>query len=401
MMIKAILLDLDNTLLHNPDKPFAQAFLAGVASHFQRLHGYEDAAKSHRESLKGLADAHNGTESNAARMAASFQRLTSLSPDEARTAWDSFYSEIYPTLMPSCIQPVSGAADLIQTLREAGFALVIASNPIYPEAAILARMAQAGLPTETGTYALVTGAELMHFPKTNPAYYAEILGRIGVEPDEALMVGDSETNDILPAHTIGMHTFHITPDYSEPVQGGFNGTLEDFSMLIHNPEWMRRFPTLPLRAEMIAPQYYGNIGALFGMLENVQADYWHKRPDPNEWSILQILCHLVESEERDQRPRLERILREDNPFIVAPHPSGPNLPVCDDDGMRVAQKFVHARKQTLDFIATLQPEDWQRPARHSVFGLTTLVEMAHFTAQHDRLHLNQLCQTIGRCVSFS
>lgn len=400
-MIKAILLDLDNTLLANPDKPFAQAFLAGVTDHFQRLHGYEDAAKALRESLKALAIEHNGTQSNAERMAVYFQRVSSLSQEETRKAWNSFYSDIYPALMEPCVQPVRGAFELIQALREAGFALVIATNPIYPESAILARMAQVGLPTETGTYALVTGAELMHYPKTNPAYYAEILGRIGVEPDEALMVGDSETNDIQPAHAVGLHTFHITQEYAEPIQGGFNGTLEDFSALIHDPEWVRRFPALPLRAEMIAPQYYGNIGALFGMLENVQPDYWNKRPDPNEWSILQILCHLLESEETYQRPQLERILHEDNPFIVAARPSGPDLPVCDEDGMRIAHRFVTSRRQTLDFIATLQTEDWQRPARHSVFGLTTLVEMAHFTARHDRLHLNQLCQTIGRCVSFS
>src|SRR5690606_29883554 len=130
--------------------------------------------------------------------------------------------------------PVEGAGSLIESLREAGFALVIATNPIYPESAILARMAQVGLPTETGTYALVTVTELMHYPKTDPAYYAEILGRIGVEPDEALMVGDSPTNDIRPAHTVGLHTFHITQDDAEPRQTGFSGTLDDLSALIRD-----------------------------------------------------------------------------------------------------------------------------------------------------------------------
>jgi hypothetical protein len=116
---------------------------------------------------------------------------------------------------------------------------------------------------------------------------------------------------------------------------------------------------------------------------------------------MQILCHLLESENKTQRPTLERILHEDNSFIVAPQPSGPNLPICDTDGFRVATHFVEARQKTLAFLTTLQPSDWQRGARHSVFGLTSLLEMAYFTAQHDRLHLNQLCQTIGRCVSFS
>jgi hypothetical protein len=63
----------------------------------------------------------------------------------------------------------------------------------------------------------------------------------------------------------------------------------------------------------------------------------------------------------------------------------------------VAREFEEARRETLQLVATFTDVDWQRPARHSIFGLTTLLEMAYFTAQHDRLHLNQLCQTIGRC----
>lgn len=400
-MIKAILLDLDNTLLINPDKDFARAFLEGVTSHFQHHHGVDDGAHIHRASLKRLGDLHDSTQTNAARMMAYFQRESGLSADETRTAWEQFYAEIYPSLLETCIAPVPRAADLIHNLRAAGFTLAIATNPIYPEAAILARMAQAGLPTEAGTYALITGAEVMHHAKSDPAYYAEVIARIGVEPDEALMVGDSLPNDIRPAQALGLHTFRIMAESFDAPEIGLNGTLDEFALLIRDSQWLQRFPTEPLRMGMIEPQYRGNIGALFGLLETVQPDYWDKHPIPNEWSILQILCHLVETENEHQRPELERILREDNPFIVAPHPSGPDLPVCNPDGYEIARQFVQARQQTLDFLAQVHPSAWERPARHSIFGLTTLLEMSYFIARHDRLHLNQLCQTIGRCVSFS
>nr|MCU0514203.1 DinB family protein [Anaerolineae bacterium] len=102
-------------------------------------------------------------------------------------------------------------------------------------------------------------------------------------------------------------------------------------------------------------------------------------------------------ESTQQRPRLERILREDDPFLIAPRPPGPDIPVCAEDGHRIAAEFVQERARTMAFVHTLTAAEWQRPARHSIFGRTTLLEMAHFTAQHDRLHLNQLCQTIGRC----
>jgi len=133
------------------------------------------------------------------------------------------------------------------------------------------------------------------------------------------------------------------------------------------------------------------------MISNIEADLWHKHPEPDEWSIAQILTHLVEAENISERPRLERILAEENPFITSSMPPGPYIPVFADDGYVIAQQFKETRHKTLDLIATLSAEDWRRAANHNIFGLTSLIEMAYFTAQHDRLHLRQLCETIGRC----
>jgi len=135
------------------------------------------------------------------------------------------------------------------------------------------------------------------------------------------------------------------------------------------------------------------------MLRNIPARYWEQHPIPDEWSILQIVCHLLESEQVVQRPRLQRILNEDNPFLRSPQPPpGPHEALaCDQSGLRAARRWAAERQKTIMWLRQLSANDWQRPARHSIFGLTTLLEMAHFTAQHDRLHLNQLCQTLGRC----
>jgi hypothetical protein len=61
------------------------------------------------------------------------------------------------------------------------------------------------------------------------------------------------------------------------------------------------------------------------------------------------------------------------------------------------QRFATEREQTIALLTGLTDAQWGRPARHSVFGPTTLLEMAAFTARHDRLHINQLCQTLGKC----
>lgn len=379
MMIKAILLDMDNTLLINPDMAFARAFLEIFEQHFAAA-GFENATDNFRRAIQAMSREQMGNRSNTQL---TLEMLSGGDIERAKATLDSFYADVYPQLK-NCIAAVDGASELIYQLREMGYDLVIATNPIYPETAIRQRMTWAGLPQDENLYTLITSADNMHFAKPDPAYYAEILGRVGVEPDEVLMVGDSMKNDIIPAQTIGLHSF---------LTG--SGGLKAFIADLHNQ--LKPSPGLELRPEMIEPQLRGNIGALYGFVNTVQDNFWHQRPDPDEWSIIQILCHLVTSEEENERKRLLTILQENNPFITQPEQPGPDIDECADTGFVIVKDFMNTRQKTIDLIQSFTGDDWKRPARHSIFGLTTMLEMAYFTAQHDRLHLKQLCQTIGRC----
>jgi hypothetical protein len=129
---------------------------------------------------------------------------------------------------------------------------------------------------------------------------------------------------------------------------------------------------------MIIPQFEGNIGALYGLLAEVKADQWTQHPDPQEWSILQILSHLQISEVEVQRKRLHTILEKANPFIAAALPPGPNIPTCHTDGFQIANQFRLERMKTIELLNTLASDQWQRPARHSIFGMTTLARNGTF-----------------------
>lgn len=377
-MIKAVLLDLDNTLLQNPDITFAQNFLSLFEAHFLEA-GIKNAGTLFRKAIQQMGQGQSGDVRNQ-------DLVMSFFDDEDKQVshtFEQFYATVYPRLQ-QCISPIDGAADLIRKLRDMGYKVVIATNPIYPEIAIRQRMAWANLPLDDDLYAFITSSDTMHFAKPDPAYYAEILGRIHVEPDEALMVGDKIRNDIIPAQTVGLQTYHVADLNLEMFVQELDLLLEDVQ-------------PLQLQSEMIEPQLRGNIGAIFGFLDTVEDHYWHQHPEPNEWSIIQILCHLVTAENDNERKRLKTILTHDNPFITHPKQSGPNIDTCAGEGYSIAYDFMQTRQETIAFVEQFTAEDWKRPARHSIFGLTTMLEMAYFTAQHDRLHLEQLCQTIGRC----
>jgi FMN phosphatase YigB (HAD superfamily) len=398
-MIKAVLLDLDNTLLHNPDNTSVPAYLALVEQHFSQRLGITNMSQPILKSMRAMTSAHALHRSNLELATESIAMSIGKTAEEVQTAFTDFYHDSYPQLS-SFAHPLGDFVPLlVEHLRDRGCALVIATNPLYPPEAVRQRLLWAGIPDDFAAYALVTHAGNMHFTKPDPAYFAEIIARVGVEPDEALMVGDNPTNDIAPALQAGLQAFHIV-DGGQEASIANKGTLQDFYKLVVDTDWLDTLTSHILKPEMVEPELRGNVGALFGTLADAKPHYWPQHPDPNEWSPIQTVCHLVESENKVQRPRLERIVAEDNPFLVSPPPPpGPqDAAVCEPDGFQAALRFSEERQKTLDWLRTAaQNNPWQRRARHSIFGPTTFLEMAHFTAQHDRLHINQLCQTIGKC----
>lgn len=393
-MIKAILFDLDNTLLVNPTRGFVTEYLRLADVFFRKHWGEERMSDTLRHVMKALIERTSYNRTNFSIMLEAIQKTTSRSSQEIIDAWKVFFEQVYPSLQ-ACVHPVEGAPELIQHLLESEYAIVIATNPVYPAIAIQKRLQWAGLPHQLHNYAFVSHAENTHTVKPDPAYYAELIARVGIEPDEVIVVGDDVANDMRPAEILRMHTYHVTNHASVDFAGG---TLLQFYKQMRLQEWPGSMPPKSLTPSMIRPQYLGNIAALYGMLSDINPAYWHQHPDPEEWSPIEIVCHLYDSERSVQRPRLQKILNEHNPFLAVPKsPPGPGQVHCEAEGMQYAALFMRERQETLDFLSTLHPEDWHRPARHSIFGPTTLLEMAHFTAQHDRLHLNQLCRTLGKC----
>jgi HAD superfamily hydrolase (TIGR01549 family) len=382
-MIKAVLLDLDDTLIRNPNQGFVPRYLHLVDHYFEERWG-QKIAKTLISSVRGMMSSVRDMQHSNLHLALQMLHEETGKPlEEIHAALYEFYTQAYPQLQ-SCTEKITGAAELVEDLQARDYSVVIATNPVYPAEAIRQRLTWAGLSGNFDDYAFVSRADNMHFAKPHPAYYAEILGRIGVEPDEALMVGDNVENDIIPAALIGMHTCHVAP-----------GEFALFTSQISQLETWMPHSTTP---EAIIPQLQGNVGALFGLIENIQPHFWMQHPEPDEWSPIEIICHLLERETSVHRARLMRIQREQNPFITDPgSPPHPREVEPCDEGYHAAERFLSERTTTIGFLEQLSQSEWQRPARHSIFGPTTLLEMALFTAQHDRLHLKQLCRTIGKC----
>jgi FMN phosphatase YigB (HAD superfamily) len=94
--------------------------------------------------------------------------------------------------------------------------VVIATNPLFPRIAIEHRLAWAGVPVTEYPYALLTAYENMSATKPHPAYYQQILEKLGCGAETAVMIGNDWANDIEPAAALGMQTYWVTDNGDNP-----------------------------------------------------------------------------------------------------------------------------------------------------------------------------------------
>jgi FMN phosphatase YigB (HAD superfamily) len=231
MRATAILFDLDDTLLINPMNVFVPAYLQALTTFMaDRLDG-ELLTASLLEAVRIMDRSTDWSRSNAEVFFEAF--LPPLGGDRAelRTLFDRFYAESYPDLKAlTCPNPDAAAA--VRWARGVDRQVVVATNPMFPESAILQRIEWAGFPAGGDAFDHITTIENSHATKAHPEYYSEIARRIGREPAECVMVGDNWQWDVVHSMAAGMAAYWIAadseprPDPGLPVLG--QGTLGDF-----------------------------------------------------------------------------------------------------------------------------------------------------------------------------
>lgn len=208
MSITTILLDLDNTLIRNPDRAFAIDFLALFNQYMHSTLELDEAGKIFRQAIKLASTGNNPAASNTEHVVKLLAQACDASLEEAKTALDGFYSSAYPQLEKH-ITPIPETPEFIAQLKQAGYTLVIATNPLYSHEAVLRRMIWGKLPLEAHHYALITSADNMAHAKPHRGYYAKIFEELALEASTTVMIGDSYKNDIAPAQAMGMVTYEV------------------------------------------------------------------------------------------------------------------------------------------------------------------------------------------------
>ncbi len=397
-----VLFDLDGTLLVNDMATFLPPYLKALGQSLAPLPG-EQVGREVLAATRRMVHKQEPAATLEETFDQNFYPRIGISKQELRPTIDAFYDQVFPTLR-QYTQPRPEAIRLVEAAFEMGHQVVVATNPLFPRTAVLQRLEWAGLPADRYPFALITTYEHMHFAKPNPAYYAEILAQLGWQEQPAVMIGNSLEDDLLPAASLGITGFWVSDDHQAlpvvlPSQSSV-GALE------HALDWLQWISSSDHASLLDTPDallatLQSTPAALDTLTRNLSDAEWCWQPQPREWSVTEIACHLRDVDREVHWPRLAKVSQEDNPFLpgIETDHWADERNYRAQDGKAALQSFFQARTELLHLLCGLAPEDWQRTARHAIFGPTRLVELVTFIATHDRTHIRQVLETLQQAPS--
>jgi FMN phosphatase YigB (HAD superfamily) len=204
-LLKAVLFDLDNTLIRFDEREFFEAYIPRISRVFSDIMSPETLLERLLFSTHMLMN-NNGQMANTEYFMNFFSQGYEKYKGEIWKRFVKFYETEFDEFR-ALVSVIPGVREVFAKLKKTGVKLVIASNPIWPQIVQMKRLSWAGL--ADFNFELVTGIENMSHCKPNIEYYLEVCKKINEKPEGCLMVGNDPVNDLIVAK-IGMKTFLVT-----------------------------------------------------------------------------------------------------------------------------------------------------------------------------------------------
>jgi hypothetical protein len=116
---------------------------------------------------------------------------------------------------------------------------------------------------------------------------------------------------------------------------------------------------------------------------------WH--PAAGEWCVNECLGHVIEAENRGFAGRIRIMLGADNPRLL----TWDQVAVerarrdCERKPQELLEEFEPLRRDSVDLVRSLRPEQLARPGSHPEVGPLTVGDVLHEWVHHDGNHLRQ------------
>ena len=392
-MSLTLLLDLDDTLLDTNLDAFMPAYFQALTQHLAKHSTPSTMLRALLAGMNLMNDSDDPTRTLEEVFDADFYVQLGVSKQDLVHILEEFYDAVFPTLAQHTRQRPD-APPLIDWAYSRGYRIAIATDPLFPRKATYHRLRWAGFDPER--FELISSFEHFHFTKTHPAYYAEVLGRLGWPEGPVLMVGNDPERDLMPAHRLGLKTFFVDGESgSSPGFETGRGRLADLRLWLESISLSTLEPSFKSRDAVLAimastPAVLRSFSAL------LTEEQWRHEPSHDDWAMNELVCHLADTEREIHRMQLDLLIAREGAFIPRPDSDvwASEREYLNIDGKSALAQFIRARIENLKTLKTLDENIWSRSARHAIFGPTDFLEVTSFMADHDRLHVQQAWKTL-------
>ena len=129
------------------------------------------------------------------------------------------------------------------------------------------------------------------------------------------------------------------------------------------------------------------------LLSGVTQEEAQVKPNPDSWSILEVICHLYDEEREDFREHVDFILhrQQEEWHQIDPQAWVTQRNYNEQDFVEMQRKFFAERHHSLEWLMEMSNADWDTVFT-SQYGSTTAGEMFACWVAHDNLHTRQLVE---------
>ncbi|KAF0227580.1 MAG: hydrolase [Erysipelotrichaceae bacterium] len=232
-MLNTILFDLDGTLLPIDAKAFEKIYFSALSSRFTDMYPPEAFIKLIWDATIAMVKDTTHRTNEVVFMEA-LGSVVNEKLSEMQRRFELFYQSDFDLLKAAVIESAE-VKEAVRLLKEKGYTLVIATNPMFPRIAIEKRISWTGL--DRKDFAYVTSFEDNHYCKPQVQYFEEILKDIHKDASECLMVGNDAQED-MAANSVGIQTYlittHLIHRQQREIQADHKGSYADFLLYVQS-----------------------------------------------------------------------------------------------------------------------------------------------------------------------
>ncbi len=135
-----------------------------------------------------------------------------------------------------------------------------------------------------------------------------------------------------------------------------------------------------------------NAATFTALLNQANDEEYLFKPDENSWCMLEVICHLIDEEVEDFRTRVRMVLQKPAEPLPGTNPTGwvKERKYMERDFNSMVQKFIAERKNSIDWLTSLQSPNWQSTHIHPKLGPVTASYFLENWLAHDYLHIRQI-----------